>query len=145
MRTSLLITFCFLFCFFRDVYAEILGTFAIIGNSVKSSISISVNDRASRTNSIQIISSGQAGQFRLINYPPYTRLLITPLLPQITSVFAGTTEQFTLTEIDIQNSVITDSSGEASIRVGGTLESSGNGGSYLETIYNLNIMLSVNY
>ncbi|MEH6711191.1 MAG: DUF4402 domain-containing protein [Paraglaciecola polaris] len=121
------------------------GTFAIINNSSVSTISISTNDRASRTRDIQILYIGQAARLRLVNYPPFTRLFISPVLPQQSTVFVGTTEQFTLSQVDMPDSIITDSLGEASLRVGGTLETSGNGGSYIDTTYNLTLMLTINY
>lgn len=153
MKISLTIPFFFLWLLLcQTVNAEVVveeplsfGIFAISKNSSVSTVSVSANDRASRSNAIQILYPGQAGQLRLVNYPPYTRLFLSAVLPQESTVFVGITEQFTLTQVDMPLSVITDSLGEAAIRVGGTLESSGNGGAYLDTTYNLNLMLTIVY
>lgn len=121
------------------------GTFTITDNSSVSSIGVDVNNRTSRTNNIHILYSGQAAHLRLSDYPPFTRLFLTPLLPVQSTVFTGATEQFTLAQLDMVESVITDSLGGVSFRVGGTLESSGNGERYLDTTYNLNLVITVNY
>ncbi|MFT6952136.1 MAG: hypothetical protein ACJAUL_003296, partial [Paraglaciecola sp.] len=141
MKTLLgIITFSFGLLLCCSVRAELVveeplsfGTFAISNNSSISTITVSSNDRSSSNNVIHILYPGQAGQLRLVNYPPYTRLYITAVLPQQSTVFVGLTEQFTLSQVDMPDSVITDSLGEANMRLGGTLASSGNGGSYLDT------------
>ena len=121
------------------------GVFAISSNSSQSSISVSVNNHTYATNAIHTIKGGRAAEIRLVNFPIYTRLFITAVLPQKTTVFAGSTEQFVLSQVDMPSSVITNSNGEASIRVGGTLTTSGNGGRYLNTTYDVTLMLSLNY
>ncbi|MBU3016729.1 DUF4402 domain-containing protein [Paraglaciecola agarilytica] len=136
-----------LHCYSEVITEENLsfGVFAIKNNSSISELSVSANGRTSTTNSIRVLRGGQAAQIRLVNYPLYTRLFISAILPQSSTVFAGMTEQFSINHVDMPETVITNYLGEAIFPLGATIETSGNGGAYLDTTYNFRLMLTVNY
>ena len=121
------------------------GTFAIPNNSLVSQLTISTNYRSYSTNHIHVIQPGQPGEFKLVEFPVHTRLFLNASLPQQSTVFVGETERFTLTNIELPDSVITDSNGEADLLVGATIKSSGNGGRYLDTKYDLPLIFTINY
>ena len=124
------------------------GTIAVLDNSVASDITISQTSQTFIVNHIRAIEPGNAAEFVLTDLPGNVEVFTTATVTQMTT---GTidptppTEQFTLVSVDTAPSVTTDGTGYASIKVGGTLRTSGNGGHYFDVRYRAALLLTFNY
>ncbi|MCL1145569.1 DUF4402 domain-containing protein [Shewanella sp. 10N.261.52.F9] len=131
-----------------DVYFEqplSFGTIVIRDNSIQSSVIVPTFGHSTSSGQLLIIKPGEAAEMVITDYPPYVDLSITPMLPVITTVASGDTEQFTLSEIYIEQSIRTDSAGMAIAQMGGKLMTSGNGKHYLNTSYQAVFYLDISY
>lgn len=117
------------------------GNFAAPSNAVVSTLTIGyMGGHPSVTNRIYVLSPPQPGQFQLTDYPPWTPLMINISNFQLV---LGASPSF-LIEDFTTNSIITDGSGQALLRVGATLKTTGTGGTYGDGGYtgNMNITIS---
>ncbi|WDE12072.1 DUF4402 domain-containing protein [Thalassomonas haliotis] len=123
------------------------GTIAVLDNSVASDITISQTDQTTIVNHIRVIEPGRAAEFVLTDLPGNVQVFTSATVTQMvtTTVDPAPTEQFTLVSVDTAPSVTTDGTGYASIKVGGTLRTSGNGGSYVDVQYRASLQLTFNY
>ncbi|MGS0682977.1 DUF4402 domain-containing protein [Shewanella sp. 125m-7] len=131
-----------------DVYFEqplSFGTIVIRDNSIQSSVTVPTYGHSTSSGQLLIISPGKAAEMVITDYPPYVELSITPMLPVTTTVASGDTEQFTLSEIYIEQNIRTDSAGVASAKMGGKLSTSGNGKHYLNTSYRAVFYIDISY
>lgn len=123
------------------------GTIAVLDNSVASDIIISQTDQTTIVNHIRVIEPGRAAEFVLTDLPGNVQVFTSATITQMTTttVDPAPTEQFTLVSVDTAPSVTTDGTGYASIKVGGTLRTSGNGSSYVDVQYRARLQLTFNY
>lgn len=121
------------------------GTIIIRDNTIPGSVTVPAYGHPSSSGGVLILKPGSPAELIFNDYPPYMELTVTPMLPVETSVVTGDTEQFTLGNIDLPKSIITDSKGVAKVKMGGTLETSGAGGNYLNTDYKAVFYLDINY
>ncbi|WP_299804435.1 DUF4402 domain-containing protein [uncultured Shewanella sp.] len=121
------------------------GTIVIRDNSIQSSVMVPTYGHSTSSGQLLIISPGKAAEMVITDYPPYVELSITPMLPVTTTVASGDTEQFTLSEIYIEQNIRTDGAGVASAKMGGKLTTSGNGKHYLNTSYQAVFYLDISY
>jgi len=131
-----------------NLYIEeplLFGTIIIRDNTIPGSVTVPAYGHPSSSGGVLILEPGRPAELIFSDYPPYIELTITPMLPVQTSVVSGDTEQFTLGNIDLPKSIITDSTGVAKVKMGGTLKTSGAGGYYLNTEYKAVFYLDVTY
>jgi len=123
------------------------GTIAVLDNSVTSDITISQTSQTTIVNHIRVIEPGNAAEFVLTDLPGNVQVFTTVSVTQMTTttVNPAPTEQFTLVSVDTAPFVYTDGTGYASIKVGGTLRTSGNGGNYVDVQYQASLQLTFNY
>lgn len=124
------------------------GTIVVTDNSVISDIIVSRTDQISVVNNIRVIDPGHAAEFALTDLPGNLEIFTSAIITQPTTGNpppAPVTEQFTISNPDIVASIITNGSGFASIRVGATLSTSGNGGNYVDVQYQGTLQVTFNY
>jgi hypothetical protein len=123
------------------------GTIAVLKNDGVSEIRISTTNQTFLTNHIRVLVPGQRAEYLISGYPAFTQLFTSANITN-TETFspAPSSEQFTLSALDVVPSVTTDASGNATIFVGGTLQTSGTGsGQYYDTDYTVFFELTVNF
>lgn len=135
------------YAFSEIVFEENLdfGTFSIVNNTNVSSLTVTRYGQSFSSNSLRIITPGEPAILKFINYPAFTTLYLNPITPATGRVQSGNSAEFILTELDIPASVTTNGAGEASMLLGGTIESSGTGQSYLDTDFIFSIRFTINY
>jgi spore coat protein U-like protein len=123
------------------------GTIAVLKNDIVSEISIDTNSQITITNHIRVLSPGQRAEYFLSAYPAFTQLFTSAnILASETFSPAPSSEQFTLTSLTTAPSVTTDGAGTATVFVGGTLATSGDGvGQYFDTDYTVDFELTINF
>tara|TARA_Y100000310_G_C20608458_1_gene776765 strand:- start:546 stop:1013 length:468 start_codon:yes stop_codon:yes gene_type:complete len=123
------------------------GTIAIASNNTHSQIIVRYSGEYEYNGNIYQISPPSPAEFLITNHPTNTVIFITKSNIQTTTnsqFFSG--DQFTLQDIDLPNSVVTDANGSASFFVGGTLQTSGSGSNrYTDTKYFLQYSIDLNY
>ena len=117
------------------------GTFALVTNNVVSTLKIS-DSGANPIASIKLypLVFGQAGHYQLTGYPAWTPLIITIADFQIVK---GASEPMTIGSF-VHDPVITDGSGEALLKLGATLSTSGTNVVYGDALYSgsMNIVVT---
>ena len=117
------------------------GTFALVTNNVISTLKIS-DSGANPIASIKLypLVFGQAGHYQLTGYPAWTPLIITIADFQIVK---GVSEPMTIGSF-VYDPVITDGSGEATLKLGATLSTSGTNVVYGDALYSgsMNIVVT---
>jgi hypothetical protein len=125
------------------------GTIVVINNDSVGKITIALDGKITLEGPISIITPGHPAQFRFSNLPSYTQLNVTAnVLSATTTIAAGTSEQFTLSNMVTLPSVTTNALGTVLVLVGGTLETSGVGvgdGGYLDTTYSATYEVTVDF
>ena len=108
------------------------GSFALVDNSVVSQLIIPHTTASPwKTNKLFILSNGQPGHYQLSEFPANTALNVS-----IADYFIllGGGESFRISHFTFDN-MISDDNGEALLKVGATLYSSGNGIPYVNGGY----------
>ena len=124
------------------------GTVVVTDNSVVSSVSMNLSDgKTVATNKMLVLVPGQLGEFTLFGFTPYIELQITADFLTVKSNTNGeVTEQFTLDSLTTAPTVNTDADGKATLYIGGTLSTSGNGNNnYINTLYKGSYNIIVTY
>ncbi|MDC8829762.1 hypothetical protein [Alteromonas gilva] len=102
--------------------------------------------RASATNSIYILELGTPGVYSLTDLPPYTVINLTANVPAYSSSTIPGTQQFVLRAVDMPASVNAGPAGIAQFSIGGVLETSGLGGTYISPAsYNIDLAIDISY
>ena len=148
VQVKFLLLMCLLFvvqntqALMTEVQELKFGNYAIAGNDNGSVLIVPYTGAAPwATNQIYIISVGQPGHYQLSGFPVNTPLNITIpdfflTLPESESFKVG---QFT------HENLITDSSGNALLKLGATLYTSGNGNSYVDGSYFGNMVITIDF
>jgi hypothetical protein len=122
------------------------GKIAIASNSSVSTTTVRRNGSQSSTHKIFIVQKGQPASIQLADFPIFTTIHLSAITPVTSSMPYGGSEQFTLTALDMPESIKTDNSGRANFYIGGTIATSGMGGSYFNgASYDLYIDLELSY
>lgn len=124
------------------------GTVVVTDNSTISNVTVNLSDgKTLSTNKMLILVPGQLAEFTLINFTPYSLLNISAnILSSETSSDTGSLSQFSLTNLTIESTVTVDNSGMATLFMGGTLSTSGNGtNSYISTNYHSTYNIVISY
>ena len=117
------------------------GTFALVDNLTVSTLKVPYNGtNPVATNKLYPLSFGQAGNYSLSAFPAFTPLIISISDYELK---IGVSEPFTVGSFT-HESIITDVNGEAQLRLGATLSTSGTGTLYGDAVYsgNMNIVIS---
>jgi len=122
------------------------GEMVITSNASVSSTTLARNGAVTNSGSIFLITEGTPGEYTISDTTPYVALNLSITLPvDSSSTFPGT-EQLRLSAVDIPAVVTPDGSGSVTFRIGGTIQTSGNGGPYLNpATYPFIIDLEVTY
>lgn len=107
------------------------GKIAITNNSSVSSVQISRTGRSIATGNIYILEAGQPGVYSLTELPPFTVVSLSASLPAFSQSTLPGTQQFSISAVDMPDTVNTDADGTMQFMVGGVLQTSGAGGTYL--------------
>ncbi|MAF17379.1 MAG: hypothetical protein CMG93_15630 [Marinomonas sp.] len=123
------------------------GTVAVSQNSTPGQVDVSFTGLVNYTGGIYGITAPSRGEFFLSNFPNNQSLFITGSNIQATTNSDSTSQdQFTLDSINVPSVITTDSSGNATLYVGGVLETSADGtNNYTNTRYTISYQISVNY
>lgn len=124
------------------------GQVVIVDNSVVSTVTIDLSDGKTRTTKkMLVLVPGHLGEFTLLSFQPYTEVDISvSFLSAESASVVGSAEQFTLTNLTTEPKVTIDEHGIATIYVGGTLSTSGNGNNgYTNTSYLGSFNLVISY
>lgn len=123
------VTFGQSFIFTQDVQLY-FGEMVIKSNTTVSSTTITRQGRVSNTGEIFLISIGNPGEYTLSDMNPFETVNLSANLPVDSIAPYPGTEQLTITAVDMPASLTADINGEATFKLGATLETSGNGGTY---------------
>lgn len=130
-----------------EVRSLSFGSIAVISNDTQEFVRVSHSGTVSTSTHVMVVSPPTTGEFILSNFPANQRLNISgqALLPSSTSV-QYSSEQFSLTDVDVPSVIFSDASGSALLPVGGTLSTSGSGNNaYIDTDYTIRYQITINY
>ncbi|HEY7885068.1 MAG TPA: DUF4402 domain-containing protein [Cellvibrionaceae bacterium] len=102
------------------------GEITVRNNNSVSSTTITRAGAQSSTGQILVIKPGTPGVYTLSGLPAYTNVNLSLDIPVSSSMSYADTAQFTITAIDLADTVRTDGNGTVQFRMGGTLSTSGN-------------------
>lgn len=91
-----------------------------------------------------LISRGSPGLYRFTGFPAYTTLSVSLGNTTLTATGAGIAEPLTVDNYDIAE-LTTNALGEAELSLGARLNTTGNGGSYVDAPYSGTTVLRVDY
>lgn len=122
------------------------GKIAIPDNNSVSTVTIPVTGTPTSTSKILIIEPGHPGVYTLTEFSPYTTISLSADIPAYSNSPIPGTQQFIITALDIPTSIKTDSTGSVQFKIGGTLSTSGLGGTYQgPASYSININIDLNF
>ncbi|WP_102795100.1 hypothetical protein [Bowmanella denitrificans] len=122
------------------------GRIAITNNSIVSTTTVPVNGNQTSTNHILVIEPGQPGVYTLTDLPPFANVSVSADVPAFSSSPLPGTEQFTITAVDIPSTLKADATGSVQFKMGGTIATSGTGGSYVSPAdYMIVININITY
>lgn len=123
------------------------GTIVISQNSIASQINVGFNGIIGYSHGMYGVSEATPGEYLLSNFPASQPLFITATsLQTTTNSDITSSDQFTLESVNVPSVLTTDASGNATLYVGGTLQTSADGSNnYVNTRYTIRYQISVNY
>lgn len=122
------------------------GRIAVTSNTAVSSVQMSRSGRASATNFIYILDIGTPGVYTLTDLSPYTVINLTANVPAYSASPIPDTQQLILTAVDMPASIKVGPAGNAQFTVGGVLETTGTGGSYVgPATYTIDLPINITY
>ena len=123
------------------------GSIAVLDNTTTSEITVDTQGRMTYSNDIRILDLGKPAYFVLFDYPIYTQLFTAASVlsaETVSSIYGS--QQFTLINVTTASSVTTNGTGMAEVIIGGTLQTSGNGGGkYYDGNYTATLQLTISY
>lgn len=118
------------------------GVFALVNNASVSTLTIPyTNTNPVASSKLYPITHGQAGHYQLSGYPAFTPLTITIADFQLS---IGMSEPLTIGSFTF-DPVMTDGNGDALLKVGATLSTSGNSNNYGDAAYSGNIDILISW
>lgn len=121
------------------------GTLAIAANT---SVSRFTYPRTGANINIEgqfvLISNGSPGRYSFSGFPAFTTLSVSLNTTTLTAGGTGIPEPLTVDNYDFA-ALTTDAQGEAELSLGARLNTSGNGGSYVDALYSGTTVLRVDY
>jgi hypothetical protein len=122
------------------------GKIAIASNASVSTTTVRRNGTQLSTNKIFVVEAGRPAIIQLTDFPIYTTMTLTANTPVTSSMAYGGSEQFTVTALEMASTIKTDNLGQTNFLIGGTLATSGGGGSYFnDAPYDIYIDIEFSY
>lgn len=121
------------------------GNIVVSDNSTKSTVTINKSGTTQVTGNMHVVQGGTAGEIQLSDFVPGVQLSIMAAATNDDLSGLGTSEKFTITNIDIASIVNIPASGQYTLLFGATLESSGSGAAYPDTEFSTVIQVFINY
>lgn len=122
------------------------GKIAVISNSSVSSTSIRRNGSQTSTEKILVIEQGSPAVIQLSSFPIFNTISLTSNVPVSSTMPYSGSQQFTLAALDMPATIKVDGLGEAVLIIGGTLTTSGLGGTYYnEAVYDVYFEIEFSY
>jgi hypothetical protein len=122
------------------------GKIAVTNNNTVSSVQMSRSGRVAATGHIYILEIGQPGVYTLTDLPPFSVVSVTTNLPAYSSSTIPGTQQFTISSLDISDTLNVNESGTVQFEMGGVLQTSGAGGTYVgPAAYEILLNIDINY
>ncbi len=120
------------------------GTIALRSNAAKERLALNLNGTYSTTSNLLVIAGPQRAEFLATGFQPSTAMSLSILPIQLSEDGQGTGKKFNVGFVYAAD-ISTDPTGSATIFIGGTLETSGDGIPYDDRQYAGTASLIVNY
>ena len=120
------------------------GTIAIRTNAAKERLVMNLNGTYTNTSNIIVVVPPERAEFLATGFQPSTALSLSIAPIQLSEDGQGTGKKFNVGFVYLPN-MSTDPTGSATIYIGGTLETSGDGTPYGDLQYGGTAQLIVNY
>ena len=120
------------------------GTIALRSNLAKERLALNLDGTYSATSNLLVIEGPQLAEFLVSGLQPSTALSLSIAAIQLSQDGLGGGKKFDVTFVYLPN-VSTDATGSTTIRVGGTLQTSGDGTAYSDFQYGGSASVIVNY
>lgn len=123
------------------------GTMVILDNSSAGTIEVDELGNTTVSTNFAVVDPPTYGEYQLVGFASNATLFVTTGIVQAqTTTDTHSDEQFTLTAVNVVNSINVDSDGNADFRVGGTLQTSGSGSlNYGDQTYTCRLIITVDY
>ena len=118
------------------------GTFALRNNNAPHALRVSRTNVVTADSEFAIFTDPTRGEYSLSSFP--TNTPFTVFIPD-TTLTSGGGAQFDLGQFTPGSGLTTDGTGNADLRFGATLTTSGTGGNYTDGSYSGTIDITVNY
>lgn len=120
------------------------GKIAVTSNASVSSLQMSREGQFTATGNIYILEIGQPGVYTLTDLPRFSLVSMAAELPAYSASPIPGTQQFTISAVDMADTLKLDENGSGQFKLGGVLQTSGLGGNYVgpasyQIIININI------
>jgi hypothetical protein len=120
------------------------GTIAIRTNAAKERLVLNLNGTFTNSANILVISPPQRAEFLAVGFQPSTALSLSIVPIELSEDGQGNGKKFNVGFVYLSD-ISTDPTGSATILIGGTLETSGDGTPYSDRDYGGLAQLIVNY
>ncbi|MCF6438111.1 DUF4402 domain-containing protein [Pseudoalteromonas luteoviolacea] len=122
------------------------GTILISDHSQTSRVKIGVNGQNTTSGAVHLVSGGNAAELALSSLPPLHQIsvstsIVTPLLSHSNLYVPG----INLVQLEHINSVVSDSQGNAALKIGGTIEVSAQPSQFPDGTYRVWANIELNY
>lgn len=121
------------------------GMFVIKNNASAHNIQVSRTNSVTADSAFALFTNPVRGEYDLSGFPASTPFTVSFFATPITVGGSGTGEAFTLGSFTPGTGLSTDSSGDAQLRFGATLTTSGSGINYSNGSYQGELDITVNY
>jgi hypothetical protein len=120
------------------------GKIAVTSNTSISTLQMTRKGQVTATGNIYILEIGQPGVYTLTDLPRFSLVSMVAELPTYSASPIPGTQQFTISAVDMADTLKLDENGSGQFKLGGVLETSGLGGNYVgpasyQIIININI------
>jgi hypothetical protein len=122
------------------------GKIAVTNNNIVSSVQVSRNGASAAMGNIYILEIGKPGVYTLTEFPPFALVSLSAALPAFSSSTIPGTQQFTLSSVDMPDTINVGADGSAQFKIGGVLQTSGVGGTYISpATYQIDLNIDITY
>jgi hypothetical protein len=122
------------------------GKIAVTSNTSVSTLQMSREGQVTATGNIYILEIGQPGVYTITDLPRFSLVSMAAELPAYSASPIPGTQQFTITAVDMADTVKLDENGSGQFKLGGVLQTSGLGGTYVgPASYQIIIDINISY
>lgn len=122
------------------------GTLAVTSNASVSSVQMFRSGKTSSSGYVHILQFGQPGVYTLNGFPPFTLVSMSADLPAYSVSPIPNTQQFIISALDMVDTLQLDGSGSGQFKLGGVLQTSGLGGTYVgPATYQISLNITITY